>query len=136
MGFSVGSYAKIKEVENKGNHSKGKIVISKKIPNSNPAQYVCTFAGWVTLVGKAHKNQPMVNQKIKITNCDITNGYLDATGQQKFTNSPQYVIYDYELDGAPQNNGYMPSAYGAPNFANNSPTFEEISISNESDLPF
>ena len=138
MGFSVGSYAKIKEVENKGNYSKAKIVISKKIKGSNPAQYVCTFAGWVTCVGNAHSKNPMAGQKIKITNCDVTNGYADkVTGEQKFMNSAQCTLFDYELDNQapmPSGNGYMPSGYGSPNFANNSPNFEELPDSDG--LPF
>lgn len=35
----------------------------------------------------------------------------------------------------PPSNGYTPSAYGTPNFANNSPSFEEIPIGDDS-LPF
>ena len=113
MGFANGAYAKIKEVDNKGNFTKAKIVISKKIKNSEPAQYVCTYAGWVSMVGKAHNCRPMAGQKIKITNCDVTNGYSDkVTGEQKFMNSPQCTIFEYELqqDGA-QGNTYVPSAY-------------------------
>ena len=121
MGFCVGAFAKIKSVEDKGNCTKAKIVVSKKIKDSNPAQYVCTFAGWCTFVGKAHHCRPMEGQKIKITNCDVTNGYLDREGQQKFTNTPQCTIFEYELQdggGAP-----MPQ-----------PNWEELSESD--DLPF
>ena len=112
MGFSNGAFAKIKTVENKGNYTIAKIVISKKIKDSNPAQYVCTFAGWATFVGKAHQCRPMGGQRIKITNCDVTNGYLDQSGQQKFANSAKCTIFEYELqqDGA-QGNTYVPSAY-------------------------
>lgn len=135
MGFSVGSYAKIKEVENKGNYSKAKIVISKKIKGSNPAQYVCTFAGWVTCVGNAHNNRPTAGQKIKITNCDVTNGYADkVTGEQKFMNSAQCTLFDYELDGQspmPSGNGYVPNAYGG---GNQQSPFDDIPL--DSSLPF
>ena len=135
MGFSVGSYAKIKEVENKGNYSKAKIVISKKIKGSNPAQYVCTFAGWVTCVGNAHNNRPTAGQKIKITNCDVNNGYLDQDGTQKFNNAPQFTLFDYELDGQapmPSGYGYMPSGYGGNNAMPSG--FDEIPL--DSSLPF
>lgn len=132
MGFSVGSYAKIKEVENKGNYTKAKIVISKKIKGSNPAQYVCTFAGWVTCVGNAHSKGLMAGQKIKITNCDVTNGYADrVTGEQKFNNAPQCTLFDYELEGG-QSNGYMPSGYGGNNSMSSG--FDEIPL--DSSLPF
>ena len=134
MGFSVGSYAKIKEVEHKQNYTKAKIVISKKVKDSNPVQYACTFAGWVNCVGKAHNHHPIVGQKIKITNCDVSNGYLDRDGTQKFNNAPQFILYDYELDGQQNmlsNNEYVPSAYGG-----NSQSFEDISLDDSSDLPF
>jgi hypothetical protein len=102
MGFSNGAYAKIKDVEDKGNYTKAKIVISKKIKNRNPAQYVCTFAGWVSFVGKAHQCRPMSGQKIKITNCDVTNGYMTSDGRQEFAKSAQCTVFEYELqqDGA------------------------------------
>ena len=132
MGFSVGSYAKIKEVENKGNYSKAKIVISKKIKGSNPAQYVCTFAGWVNCVGNAHSKGLMAGQKIKITSCDVTNGYADrVTGEQKFTNTAQCTLFDYELEGEVQGNAYIPNAYGG-----NMGGFEPIEIANQDSLPF
>ena len=133
MGFSNGAYAKIKEVDDKGNFTKAKIAISKKVKGSNPAQYICSFAGWVSMVGKAHQCRPMSGQKIKITNCDVTNGYLDrATGEQRFSQAPQCTIFEYELqtDGAP-NNSYMPSAYGG-----SSGGFEQINAEMESGLPF
>ena len=133
MGFSVGSYAKIKEVEDKGKYSKAKIVISRRNPD-NSSQYVCTYAGWVTMVGRAHQNRPMANQKIKITNCDITNGYIDRTGMQRFSNAPQCTIYDYELQSDLQSNagGYIPNAYGGNNSVANG--FEDILP--DSSLPF
>ena len=133
MGFTNGAYAKIKEVDNKGNFTKAKIVISKKVKNSNPAQYICTYAGWVSMVGKAHNCRPMAGQKIKITNCDVTNGYSDkVTGEQKFMNSPQCTIFEYELqqDGA-QGNAYVPSAYAQ----GGSGGFEQMDM-DDGGLPF
>jgi hypothetical protein len=97
MAFQNGSYARIKETEDKGNYTKAKIVISKKIKGTD--KYVCTFAGWVTFVGKAHQCRPMSGQKIKLGSCEVSNGYLDKEGNQQFSKSPQYTIYDYELQG-------------------------------------
>lgn len=133
MGFSNGAFAKIKEVDNKGNYTKAKIVISKKVKNSNPAQYICTYAGWVSMVGKAHNCRPMAGQKIKITNCDVTNGYLDQSGEQKFSQAPQCTIFEYELqqDGA-QANTYVPSAYTQ----GSSGGFEQVALDTDTDLPF
>lgn len=132
MGFSVGSYAKIKEVDDKGNYAKLKITISKKLKDKVPAQYICTYAGWVTCVGKAYQNRPMAGQKIKITNCDVTNGFADrTTGEQKFTNSPQCTIFEYELQSDSQGNSYVPNAYGGGMGG-----FEPIEIASEDSLPF
>lgn len=133
MGFSNGAFAKIKEVDNKGNYTKAKIVISKKVKNSDPAQYICTYAGWVSMVGKAHNCRPMSGQKIKITSCDVTNGYLDQSGEQKFSQAPQCTIFEYELqqDGT-QGKTYVPSAYTN----GSSGGFEQIDMGDESSLPF
>ena len=122
MGFCNGAFAKIKEVDAKENFTKAKIVISKRVRNSNPAQYVCTYAGWVTFVGDAHKCHPMAGQKIKIVNCDVTNGYLDQQGQQKFSNSAQCTIFSYELQ---QDGNSAPAVQ---------PNWEELGEG--SDLPF
>lgn len=133
MGFSNGAFAKIKEVDNKGNYTKAKIVISKKVKNSNPAQYICTYAGWVSMVGKAHNCRPMAGQKIKITNCDVTNGYLDKiTGEQSFSKSAMFTIFEYELqqDGE-QGNTYVPSAYTS----GSSGGFEQMDM-DDGGLPF
>ena len=133
MGFSNGAFAKIKEVDNKGNYTKAKIVISKKVKNSDPAKYICTYAGWVSMVGKAHLTKPMPGQKIKITNCDVTNGYLDQSGEQKFSQAPQCTIFEYELqqDGA-QGNTYVPSAYTQ----GSSGGFEQMDFADDNSLPF
>lgn len=132
MGFSNGAFAKIKEVENKGNFTKAKIVISKKVKNSTTAQYICSFAGWVSMVGKAHQCRPMTGQKIKITNCDVTNGYLDRSGEQKFAQAPQCTIFEYELQQDGNNTAYVPSAYGS----GSSGGFEQSSLEDDGSLPF
>ena len=122
MAFQNGSYAKIKEVEDKGNFTKAKISISKRVKNSND-KYVCEFAGWVTMVGKAHHCRPMVGQRIRLISCDVSNGYLDREGNQQFAKSPQFTIYEYELqDGV---------ANSAPAVQPNWET-----LSNDDDLPF
>ena len=120
MAFQNGSYAKIKEVEDKGNYSKVKISISKKVKGTD--KYVCDFAGWVTFVGNAHKCRPMQGQRIKLGNCEVSNGYLDRDGNQQFCKSPQFTVYSYELqDGG--NGAPIPQ-----------PNWEELST--DGDLPF
>ena len=120
MAFQTGSYAKIKEIEDHGNYTKAKIAISRKIKGTD--KYVCSFAGWVTFVGKAHQCRPMANQRIKLGSCDVSNGYLDKDGNQLFSKTPQYTIYDYELQG--ENNA-------APIIQ---PNWEELSSDDQ--LPF
>ena len=123
MGFSVGSYAKIKEVETFGNYSKVKLVISKKDKKSG--KYVCTFSTKCMFCGKAHLCKPMAGQKIQIKNCDVTNGYLDAQGNQKWADKPSFVVYEYELqDGG----ATSPSQASAP-----TPVFADLG---DDDLPF
>jgi hypothetical protein len=56
------------------------------------------------------------------------------------------MVFNFERDGESNQpresvpnangNGYMPNAYGTPNFANKPMNFEDIPMANESDLPF
>ena len=94
--FGVNSYAKIKEVENKGNYSDCKISISKKNKTTN--KYETTFIGKVRFVGIAHNQKPMANQRIKITSCGVSNCYT-KDDKLEFMKSPSFVIFDYELQG-------------------------------------
>ena len=94
MGFGVGAYAKIKSVEVSQNYTKCKLVISKK--DKLTGKYFCSFTGIATFVGNAHNQKPMEGQKIKITSCTVTNGYLQ-NGEQKFGNFPNYAVFGYEL---------------------------------------
>ena len=120
MAFQTGSYAKIKTIENKGNYTSAKIVISKKVRGTD--KYVCDFAGWVTFIGDAHKCRPMEGQKIKIGSCEVSNGYLDASGNQQFCQKPQFKIYSYELQ-----DGVAGSPVPQPNWTD---------IAEEDGLPF
>ena len=54
--FSVNSYAKIKEVEDKGNYSVCKISISKKNKQSGKYEtdFVARCVSWATLIINAH----------------------------------------------------------------------------------
>ena len=117
--FGVNSYAKIKEVEDKGNYSICKITVSKKDKKTN--KYDTDFIGKVRFVGQAHLQKPMANQRIKITSCGVSNCFT-KDDKLEFLKAPNYVIFLYELqdtDGnqAKPNNGFV---------------FEEVS----GDLPF
>lgn len=123
MGFCNNAYATIKEVENKGSTTNCKLTISKK--DKVTGKYACTFAGWTVFVGNAHLCKPMAGQKIKITNCDVSNGYVDKNGDQKWNTTPRYTVFAYELQGD----------NSAPTF-NAPPPMDFTDISNDTDLPF
>lgn len=129
MGFSNGSYAKIKEVvEKHDNYSVCKITVTKKNKLTN--EYELQFSAHCRFVGNAHKSVPMADQRIKITSCDVTNCYKDKDGNLQFTKNPQYVVFGYELQesqGASSNVPYNPYDNGV--------NFEDLS-SDDSSLPF
>lgn len=123
MGFSNNSFATIKETENQGNVTKCKLTISKK--DKTTGKYTCTFSGWTSFVGNAHLCKPMAGQKIKITNCDVSNGYTSSDGEQKWLTSPRYTVFSYELQGEST----------PPSFPSSMPMdFEDLS--GDDDLPF
>lgn len=95
MGFRVDSYAKVWEIENKGNYSEAKISISKKNKQTN--QYETEFQSKVRLVGQAHTCKVKANDRIKIKSCDVTNKY-DKEKKITYTN---YVIFEIETNDEP-----------------------------------
>ena len=117
--FSVNSYAKIKEVEDKGNYSVCKISISKK--NKQSGKYETDFVGKVRFVGQSHLQRPLKDQKIKITSCGVSNCYV-KDDKLDFLNIPTYTVFAYELQED----------------SNNSSSSEPIRLEpiNESELPF
>lgn len=140
--FSVGTYIKIWNVTNKGNYSE--VECSSSAKNKMTGNYETDFSSkYVRFIGNAHKKNPQANERIKITNCGVQNVY-EKDGQKQYLKNPTYIVFDFERDGesgqprvsAPKSNAYTPSAYGAPNFANNSPNFEELTMGDSSDLPF
>lgn len=92
--FSVNSYAKIKEVEDKGNYSVCKISISKK--NKTTGNYETDFVGKVRFVGNAHHQRPLANQRIQITSCGVSNCYT-KDDKLEFSKAPVYTIFEYSL---------------------------------------
>lgn len=122
MGFSVGNYAKIKEVkEVKENYTVAKLSFSKKNKATN--EYETNFIGVARFVGNAHLQKPMVDQKIKITACDVTNCYV-KDGKVEFPERPQYVVFSYELQDS---NGTTPQPIRVE---------QVMAIANDDDLPF
>lgn len=121
MSLREGAYAKIKSIEYKENYATGKITISKKVKNSNPTKYYCSFSGYATFVGDAFHCRPQEGQKIKITSYEVSNGYLDKDGNQKFLDKVKVAIFGYELQED------VPQASALPKF--------DLDI-DESSLPF
>jgi hypothetical protein len=129
MGFSSGSFAKIKEVvEKQANYTVCKVTITKKNKLTN--QYELQFSAHCRFVGNAHKSVPLKDQRIKITSCDVTNCYTDKDGNLQFTKNPQYVVFGYELQESQGASASMPH-----NPYDNGVNFEDLS-SDDSSLPF
>lgn len=92
MGFRIDAYAKVWEVNDKGNYSEARISISKKNKLTN--QYETDFQSKVRLVGQAHNCRVKANDRIKIKSCDVSTRYNKETGVT-YTN---YVIFEIETD--------------------------------------
>ena len=114
MGFRIDAYAKVWEVEDKGNYSEAKISISKKNKQTN--EYETDFQSKVRFVGQAHTCKVKANDRIKIKACDVSNKY-DKEKKITYTN---YVIFEIETDGE------QPKAI----------SMEDLPTVIDSDLPF
>lgn len=131
MAFGNGQFMKIWEVVDKGGYAEVSISSSKKNKQTN--EYETDFSSkYVRFVGKAYLQRPMKGQRIKITDCAVTNVY-QKNGEKQFLKNPSYVVFGFELqqDGA-QGNTYVPSAYTQ----GSSGGFEQVSLDDSSDLPF
>lgn len=92
--FSVGSYAKIKEVETNDKYSIVKITISKK--DKKTGKWDTSFVAKCSFVCDAHLQRPMAEQRIKITSCGVSNCYMKDE-KLEFLKAPRYVVFGYEL---------------------------------------
>ena len=92
--FGVGCFAKIKTVETFDKYTICKIVTSKK--DKKTGAWDTDFVDKVTFVSDAHLQKPMVDQKIKITSCGVSNSYV-KDDKFEFLKRPRYVIFGYEL---------------------------------------
>jgi hypothetical protein len=130
MAFGSGQFMKIWEVADKGSYTEVSMSSSKK--NKQTGEYETDFSSkYVRFVGKAYQQRPMKDQRIKITECAVTNVY-QKNGEKQFLKNPSYVVFSYELqDSGTQSNGYVPNAYGC----GNSGGFEKIRHL-DSGLPF
>lgn len=109
MGFSQNKFCRVWKVEDKGNYSVAQISTSKK--NKETDQYETDWQNnFVRLVGKAHnqiKNMSIGDKgaSVKIASCDVTNKY----DKEKNTTYTNYVIFEFEEDGASSNKSSKPA---------------------------
>lgn len=125
MGFGVGSFAKIWKVEDKG----GKYAmcqISISVKNKRTNQYETTFSSTVAFFNDAYHCSPQVGQRIKITNCDVTNKVFVKSDGTK-TYPYQFSIFGYEL----QEDENTPKS----NSKSTTPTLYEV-MDDDGDIPF
>ena len=100
MGFRNDAYARIWEVEEKGNYSVGKISISRK--DKDTGKYNVEFQdGFVRFVGQAHKALQGVQIdsakgiSVKISSCDVSSIYKGKDGKTSYY--PHYTVFGIEL---------------------------------------
>lgn len=89
--FSTNAVAKIWKVQEKNNYALCQISTSKK--NNATGKYENDFRGIARFVGKAFRQRPQENQKIRITSCGVSNSYDRETGKEYIS----FVVFDYEL---------------------------------------
>jgi hypothetical protein len=130
--FSTGVYFKIWGVVNKGNYSE--VDCSTSAKNRQTGNYETDFSSkFVRFIGNAHKKNPTVGERIKVTSCGVQNVY-EKDGQRQYLKNPTYIVFDFEREGAAPNaptTGYMPTAYGG-----DASGFAPLDMSMDGDLPF
>lgn len=131
MAFGNGQFMKIWEVADKGSYTEVSMSSSKK--NKQTGEYETDFSSkYVRFVGKAKLQNPMKGQRIKITECSVSNIYY-KDGERQFLKNPNYVVFSYELQqDVAQGNTYVPSAYTQ----GSSGGFEQVALDTDTDLPF
>ena len=126
MGFRQGAFAKIWELNDKGNYHEARATISKK--NKETDKYDQEWSSFVRLVGKAHNQAKTldISKNVKIGSCDVTNKYVKEKNET-YTN---YVIFEFE--NADSNTGESTNANNKPK----SDGFMSIPDGVEEELPF
>lgn len=133
-----GGFARIWNVENKGNYSIAKVSTSKKRKDGS---YETDFQdGFVRLIGSAHEKAQTLNVgekgvAIQITSCEVTTPY-DAQAKKGYVN---YAIFAFDI---PDDNGSgdaTPAKAGKKSTAKTSKAKKNAPVADEqeeSDLPF
>lgn len=104
MGFSVNSFAKIWNIEDRGKYSEVALSVSKKAKDERGNEikdengktvYNIEFSDkFVRFIGKAHElaKTLQVGDSVKLLNCDVSNKY-DAEKKTTYVN---YAVFDAE----------------------------------------
>ena len=107
---------------------------------------ICAWRASAEFVGKYAKK----GNSLVVCGSLQTRNYTNAQGQKVYITEVVADEVSFAGNNNSQNNGgqprvsvpnanrnnYTPSAYGSPNFAQNAPNFEEISLNESSGLPF
>lgn len=97
MGFRQDArFAKVWEIENKGNYHVVSLSTSKK--NKTTGEYETDFSNkFVRFIGTAHNEASnlKVGDAIKIGSCEVTNSY----DKEKKTTYTNYLVYSFEKEG-------------------------------------
>ncbi len=97
MGFRQDArFAKVWEIENRGNYHVVSLSTSKK--NKTTGEYETDFSSkFVRFIGTAHNEASnlKVGDTIKIGSCEVTNSY----DKEKKTTYTNYLVYSFEKEG-------------------------------------
>lgn len=133
-----GGFARIWNVENKGNYSIAKVSTSKKRKDGS---YETDFQdGFVRLIGSAHEKAQTLNVgekgvAIQITSCEVTTPY-DAQAKKGYVN---YAIFAFDIPDGNDSGDAAPAKAGKKSTAKTSKAKKNVPVADEqeeSDLPF
>ena len=133
MGFCVGAYATVFDVQIREKSTKVSLSVSKKVKGSEPPKYDNEFRNYVLLIGEAHKKAAESiglkdKDRIRILSCDVKTPEDEKNPGKYFTN---YYLYDWEpANDRASNSGAKSETVAKPKVVDTAP--EE----DEDDLPF
>lgn len=129
MGFKQDArFAKVWEVEDKGNYHVVSLSTSKK--DKNTGKYETDFSNkFVRFIGTAHTmaTNLKAGDTIKIGSCEVTNKY----DKEKNTTYTNYLVYSFEIEGSNSSN-----APTTPTTPPSTDSFMNIPDGVDEELPF
>ena len=138
-GFSVGSFMRVWEYEDKGKYGIANCSVSQK--NKDSGAYETKFSSkFVRFVGNAHTAmsgvhlEPKKGVTVKLSSCEVQNVFTKADGTVNYT--PNFVVFGFEFpDG--NNVQASPTSRGASQQKPQDDGFMQIPDGVEDDeLPF